>query len=270
MKSILFLVVVLFLLSACVANKSIVPKESAAEAGAIEAPAPAPMVLRAPPKPTTSATLGRGVIGEGSSSMNVYTHSYRVLKSLDEVKSLKNTVTYVLLPDNLSKDNNKEAKEYRRYAKLLGLIQQLRKTDLSTPADSVAAKSDNQFILFSTSKKEEQVTVKNYDYQLSNRVLNLFKELYSYSLFSKEGPYLVTVTKDIWNRPNNLTFLYVNLTNFNDSALKEIVEKYKERLINKGDSEITMFEKFHASLLSFLTNLNDDIRIFQSAVAGDI
>ena len=233
----------------------------------VVAPSPAP-VFRSPPKPRSG--IGRVVIGEGDVKSNVYTHSYRVVNTLKEVKLLKNTITYVLLPDNISAHKNKESKKYKRYTQLLELVQELRKTNLGTPPDSVAAKSDNQFVLFSKESKDETVDVKNYNYELAQKVLDFFKQNYSYSLFSKEGPYLVTVTKDVWTNKEHFTFLYVNMSSFNNSALKEVLESYKDRLITKGNDEIGMFEKLHSTLLSFITNLNDDIHIFQSAFAGEL
>ena len=232
--------------------------------------AAAVIALPEPKAVPTRRGIGRVVVGEGDAYSNVYSHSYRVLNNLNEVKQLKNTITYVLLPDNISAQTNKEGKKYKRYTQLLELIQELRKTDLSVPTDSIAAKSDNQFVLFSTQDREKTVDVKNYNYELAQKVLDLFKQKYSYSLFSKEGPYLVTVTKNIWNEKEDFTFLYVNMSSFNNSALKEVLESYKDRLITKGNDEIGMFERLHSTLLSFITNLNDDIHIFQSAFAGEL
>jgi len=237
------------------------------------APAPVPSAVVALPAPKAVPVrggIGRVVVGEGDAQSNVYSHSYRVLNNLKEVKQLKNTITYVLLPDNISAQTNQESKKYKRYTQLLELIQELRKTDLSVATDSIAARSDNQFVLFSKDNKEKTVDVKNYNYELAHKVLDFFKQNYSYSLFAKEGPYLVTVTKDVWTNKESFTFLYVNMSSFNNSALKEVLESYKERLISKGNDEISMFEKLHATLLSFITNLNDDIHIFQSAFAGEL
>jgi len=287
----IFIVVFALLLWGCTASqKSVKEPVSPDSNGAPNQTYPAPIVTsepvfapepisvpveaypeyRNPPKTSGMGGLGRVVIGKGDAQSNVYSHSYRVLNSLDEVKRLKNTITYVILPDNISMQRNSESKKYKRYSTLLELIQELRKTDLSVPTDSVAAQSDNQFVLFSNDVKEKNVDVKNYNYELAHKVLDFFKQNYSYSLFSKEGPYLVTVTKDIWTNKRDFTFLYVNMSRFNNSALNEVLESYKERLINKGNDEVSMFERLHSSLLSFITNLNDDIHIFQSAFAGEL
>jgi hypothetical protein len=272
-KNVLIVVFAVLFLGCSVSQKSV--KEAVSPTASYPA-MPASVVAepqaypthRSPPK--ASAGIGRVVIGEGDAQSNVYSHSYRVLNNLTDVQRLKNTVTYVLLPNNISEHSNKESKKYKRYTQLLELIQELRKTDLSTAPDSVAAKSDNQFVLFSNEEKEKNVDVKNYNYALAHKVLDLFKENYSYSLFSKEGPYLVTVTRNIWTSKSNFTFLYVNMSSFNNSALNEVLASYKERLITKGNDEVSMFERLHSTLLSFLTNLNDDIHIFQSAFAGEL
>jgi len=279
MKKVLVLVVSL-LFFGCVSTEIPKSSESGIYTPASEpVPAPEAMVIpeaqvaypeyRNPPK-SGMGGIGRVVIGGGDIHSNVYSHSYRVLNSLTEVQRLKNTITYVILPDNISAQRNGTSKKYKRYSQLLELIQELRKTDLSVPTDSIEAKSDNQFVLFSKDEKEKNVDVKNYNYELAHKVLDFFKKNYSYSLFSKEGPYLVTVTKDVWTDKNDFTFLYVNMSSFNNSALKEVLESYKERLITKGNDEVSMFEKLHATLLSFITNLNDDIHIFQSAFAGEL
>ena len=278
MKKVLIVIVALLFLG-CVSTKVSKSVESGVSVPAVE-PVPAPEAMTVPEAqvaypeyrnpPKSMGGIGRVVIGVGDEHSNVYSHSYRVLNNLTEVQRLKNTITYVLLPDNLSAQRNKEGKKYKRYSQLLELIQELRRTDLSVPSNSVAAKSDNQFVLFSKDEKEKNVDVKNYNYELAHKVLDFFKRNYSYSLFSKEGPYLVTVTKDVWTDKNDFTFLYVNMSSFNNSALKEVLESYKERLITKGNDEVSMFEKLHATLLSFITNLNDDIHIFQSAFAGEL
>lgn len=56
----------------------------------------------------------------------IKSHSYQTINSIDELKNLKNTVTYVLFPRNLV-GQNKKTKKYKRYAKILELIQELKK-----------------------------------------------------------------------------------------------------------------------------------------------
>ena len=270
MKFFIFFIGVAFLGCTTSLPKSNAPVPATPEPIVAPAPAPAPMASPVSLPRKVGGLLDRIVVGEGDKSTNVYTHSRRVLNTLDEVKALRNTVTYVILPNNISQNTNLNGKKYKRYVQLLELIQELRETDLSTTVDSVSARIDNQFVLFSKDEKSKNVTVKNYNYALAHKVLDFFKENYSYSLFSKEGPYLVTITKDVWTDKENFTFLYVNMSSFNNSAVKEVLESYKERLVLKGNDEIGMFERLHMSLLSFITNLNDDIHIFQSAVAGEL
>ena len=116
--------------------------------------------------------------------------------------------------------------------------------------------------------EEKLVTPRNYNHALSNKVLKFFRKKYAHSLFREDGPYLITTIKNVWDEKEDFSFLYVNLSKFNKSAVDEIIGSYKERLIKSGIDEVTTFEKWHASLLAFVTNFSSDIHIFQTAVAS--
>ena len=214
--------------------------------------------------------MGKVNVGEDDNNVQIEGHSYRVISLENELKKLAGVTTYVILPKNFSRTTDLKSDAYLRYERILELIQYLDKVEVNSDGSvSSFYEDENTFILFAN-KKDERVSLKNYDYALSNKVLKFFRKTYSNSLFREEGPFLITTIKNIWNDKEDFSFLYVNLTNFNKSAVDEIVGAYKERLIERGIDDVTTFEKWHARLLSFVTNFGSDIKIFQTAVAGGI
>ena len=231
--------------------------------------AEAPMSLPAPIVASGNANLGRVEVGNGSKdALEVESHSYKVIVSKDELLELPPIKTYVLLPRNLSKVDDKTTALYKRYSTLLSLIQQLNYVEETgdRKVDNRVLAHENVFLLFGKTKSQK-VTVENYNYAISNKILKFFRKNYSASIFREEGPFLITTTKNVRDGMEDFTFLYVNLSKFNKSAIDEIVGAYKERLITRGDDEITTLEKWHSRLLSFVTNFGNDIHIFQTAVA---
>ena len=226
----------------------------------------------APPTTFTSGNskISKVTIGEGSDgSMSVRSHSYNVINSSDALLALENTTTYVLLPRNLSGHSNQNTVIYKRYLQVLELIQELKKVNKSIPRNSISRKHENEFILFTTGEVDKKVTVENYNYELSHEVLDFFQEKYPSKLFRKDGPYFITTAKNVLTSSDDFSFLYVNLSKFNNSSVKEVIESYKQRLLDKGDSDIGLLESWRYTLLSALTTLNNDIHIFQTAVAGE-
>ncbi|MBU1668701.1 hypothetical protein KKC13_09790 [bacterium] len=212
-------------------------------------------------------------VGEDSDDnvMTVRKHTYGVVSSKEELEALEHTMTFVLLPRNLSGNSNSDRAIYKRYVQVLELIQELREVDTGiNKPKSAMRKHENQFILFSNKKESRKVTVENYDYALSHKVLDFFQEKYPDVAFSQEGPYLITTAKNVLKEQKNFSFLYVNLSSFNNSSVKEVIESYKQRLIDRGDSDVKILEAWRFTLLSALTNLNADIHIVQTAMAGDL
>jgi hypothetical protein len=72
------------------------------------------------------------------------------------------------------------------------------------------------------------------------------------------------------NGTKDFSFLYINLSRFNNSAIREAIESYKERLVDKGNSDIERLEGWRYALLATLTNFNDDIHIVRAAMAGEL
>ena len=267
-KNWILLAVVALFFVACIAPPSM-KKNSNADYPKVTYPEGVSSPSRTLAVTSGNSNLGRVEIGNGSkNSLEVESHSYKVIVSKDELLELPPIKTYVLLPRNLSKVDDNTTALYKRYTRLLSLIQQIHKVEETgdQEIDNQELAHENVFLLFAKTKSEK-VTVKNYNYAISNKILKFFRKNYSASIFREEGPFLITTTKNVKDGVEDFTFLYVNLSKFNKSAIDEIVGAYKERLITKGDDEISTLEKWHSRLLSFVTNFGNDIHIFQTAVA---
>lgn len=226
--------------------------------------------------PKTASRIGNEkitkiVVGEGGDiSINVRSHSYNVVHTADELKALENTLTYVLLPRNLSGHSNQNTDIYKRYVQVLELIQELKKVDTTLDANSSQRLRENEFILFQNKEVVGNVTVENYNYALAHKVLDFFNEKYPQATFAQDGPYLITTAKNVLKESEAFSFLYVNMSTFNNSSVKEVLESYKQRLIDRGNSDVSILESWRLILLSALTNFNADIHIFQTAVTGEL
>jgi hypothetical protein len=195
-------------------------------------------------------------------------HAYTLIHSIKEIKKFKNTTTYVLFPKNLKKQN-RNTKKYKRYSKVLELIQEFNNINIDTTS-SIMKKYTNIFILTKEKlSKEKKVIVETYNYDLANEIIDLFKDKIRPSFFDKEGPFLITVTENIFNKKGNFHFLYLDLSTFNDSAIAQVIESYKNRLVKKGDSDIDTLEGWNYHILSAITNFSDKFHLLNFAYAGD-
>jgi len=211
-------------------------------------------------------------IGEEHKAIDVRSHVYTVIHAKDDLEKLEYTLSYVILPRNLSRHSNKVTAVYQRYAQVLEQIQELRKISKSNVVQKSAPfpRTDNHFVLFKKGEDESKVTIDNYNYELSYKVLDFFQAKYPDVRLDKEGPYIITTARNVMNGVEDFSFLYMNLSSFNNSAVKEAIESYKKRLVDKGNSDIERLEGWKYSLLSALTNFNADIHIVRSAVAGEL
>jgi hypothetical protein len=202
---------------------------------------------------------------------NITEHSYIIIKMINEVKKLKNIKTYVLFPNNLTSFIYKDSKEYKRYKRVLQLIQKNPKYTLHEINSKKNAKDINQFILFGKENfiESEKLTLNDYNYKLSNKIQTILQKKAKRISFKGEGPFLVTTMNNIIT-DKNITYLYIDLSEFNNSAIDEIINSYKQHLIDKGNSDFTTLEKLKYKILALLTNANDNIHIVKSAVAGGI
>jgi len=252
--------------------EDIVPVEpvvSPAEPVKVPTPPPPPLPVEMVVEiDSGNENLGKVNVGAGTEgNVQIHSHSYKVINHKDELYLLPKISTYVILPKKLSSSSSKV---YQRYTRVLELIQQVREVDPKVFNDhnrTGALDNENLFVLFSHDQNQT-VTLENYDYKLADSVLRFFRTKYNDSLFRKDGPYLITVVQNVWNHDRDFSFLYVNLSQFNRSAIDEIVGTYKERLITQGIDGVGSFEQFHSKLLTFVTNFNEDIQIFQTVVAG--
>ena len=119
----------------------------------------------------------------------------------------------------------------------------------------------------------KKFTVETYNYPLAQKVLSMItqKDAFKSSIFNdNDGPFLITTTKRFLEHDKGLSFLCVDLSTFNKSAIKEVFESYKTRLENLGNQDIGILEGLRYSILSTLTNFNDNIYIFKAAMAGEL
>lgn len=94
--------------------------------------------------------------------------------------------------------------------------------------------------------------------------------LLSHKLLGGDGPYLLTTTQNIFRIRNRREFLFIDLSTFNDSAIKEIIRTYKQHLIDDGNVGFSDFQKFRHKVLSLITNINSNIKTMHKAVAGEL
>jgi hypothetical protein len=203
--------------------------------------------------------------------LKVRSHVYTVIHKEEDLKKLEHTLSYLLFPRNISGHSSKASAIYKRYVEVLEEIQELRKVNKGNIVEksSPFPRIDNHFVLFKKGEDESRVSVENYNYELSYKVLDFFKEKYPEGHFDDEGPYIITTARNVMNGAEDFSFLYINLSNFNHSAIREAIESYKKRLVKRGNRDIEMLEGWRYSLLSALVNFNDDIHIVRSAMAGD-
>jgi len=204
--------------------------------------------------------------------LKIRSHVYTIVDKEDDLKKLAYTLSYVIFPRNLSGHSSGDTAIYKRYVHVLDQIQELRRINKSNVVRKASSfpRTDNHFVLFKKGEDESRVTVENYNYDLSYKVLDFFQEKYPNIRFDDEGPYIITTARNVMNGVEDFSFLYMNLSNFNNSAIREAIESYKKRLVNKSNSDIERLEGWRYALLSVLTNFNDDIYIVRSAMAGDL
>ena len=209
---------------------------------------------------------------DAQTKINVRSHVYTVIDTQEDLANLAHTLSYVILPRNLSGQSNKLTAVYQRYVRVLEQVQALRQVNKNAVVRKSSAfpRTDNHFVLFKKDEDESRVTIENYNYELSYKVLDFFQAKYPDVQFDQEGPYIITTARNVMNGEEDFSFLYMNLSSFNNSAINEAIESYKSRLVNKGNSDIERLEGWKYSLLSALTNFNADIHIVRSAVAGEL
>ncbi|MCH9739827.1 MAG: hypothetical protein K0U38_03160 [Epsilonproteobacteria bacterium] len=223
--------------------------------------------------PIDSVDIGDPTVEE----KDVTLHTYTIIKHPDELEKLKDVMTYVLLPHDISGQVlGQGTAKSKRYIRVLELIQELPKIESTVLLDEniTLPTTMNKFIVLGKeSAGEGKITIENYNYQAANSVLDFFKQKVKEEmqtlLFHGEGPFLITTTENVLLNGKDFTFLYVDLSKFNNSAIKQAVENYKKRLLLQGTADVRILEELSYRLLSFATNLNSDIHILHAAFAGE-
>ena len=207
------------------------------------------------------------ILGCAGSVIIIQEHKYEIINTIIQIKKLQNMKTYLLLPNNISNSDSK-SKKYERYKKVLDLILELQQYVENT--SKIKEKKINKFILLAKEKalEDEPITPKNYNYKLSNQIISIIENNSTLS-FKGEGPFLVTTMDNIMT-DKNITYLSVDLSPFDNSAIDEIVNSYKEHLEEKGMDDFTFLEKLKSKVLSIVVKANENIRTVQMAVAGGL
>ena len=212
--------------------------------------------------------------------IKIKSHGYTFISKLDDIKELKNMNTYVFFPDNISSQNNHKSKKYKRYEKVLELLQETPKYDINITSLGNKAKEINRFILMNKKLNEKKITVESYNYDLANRILEIIKKrndmnevndiFFRLEFLFSSGPYLITTTENILNISDPKKYLLLDLSTFNDSAIEEIIRTYKQHLIDDGNVGFSDLQKFRHKVLSLITNINSNIKTMHKAVAGEL
>ena len=190
-------------------------------------------------------------------------HSYTILDSEYKLKQLKNTMTYVFFPRNLI-GQNQNTQKYKKYAKTLELIQELKKISDTNTSDSLVDKYENKFILFKNNLSDnKKVTVETYNYKLAHKLLDFFREKLPPSFFDKDGPFFITASENIFEKKEDFNFIHLDLSTFKQSAINQVINSYKDRLVEKGDKDIEILEEWYYEILSALTNFDEHLHFVQ-------
>jgi len=128
---------------------------------------------------------------------------------------------------------------------------------------------ENKFVLFGDKKKEKYLNLKQYNYKISNTILDILRNRIDNSFLNKDGPFLITMTDNILNKDDGYEFIYIDLSEFNNSAIEEVINTYKNRLEENGSSDIKLLERFRLKFLSAITNFNDRMHLSSELLAGE-
>jgi hypothetical protein len=108
--------------------------------------------------------------------------------------------------------------------------------------------------------QKKKVDIDTYNYNLSVEVIDFFRKRFKKMPFYNDGPFLITTIDRPFDGSEKFTFLYVNLSAFDDSGINEVLKSYKKKLVQKGNSQFTILENMKFKLLSLSMHGHDDIR----------
>lgn len=197
----------------------------------------------------------------------VNNHEVRKIVSLGEEKNGYALYTYLLLPKKnyMNQRNSGIANKYRAALNsLLGLSLNSSVTFYN--------KNETNLILVPVIN-QGNIALENYNFALSLKIINSFvqaaKETKKMGISNQfrfnEGPFLVTTMKPLLKTDDPIYFLYADMSKLPESAIKQIIAIYKNHLSTKemGNKPFTKLEKAKINLLSFLTNLNVDLKMIK-------
>ena len=208
-------------------------------------------------------------------STKIKSNEYLSLNSIEELKNLKGIRTYVLFPKKIySGTSNTET--YKRYSIVLEYIQEeLNKiTVQDANEDSINNQHNiktqkNRFVLFYEKKYDKKLILDNYNYKVSHKVLDIFKDKIKSDIFDNDGPFLITMNENMFDNEKGFEFIYIDLSDFNDSAIKEVINSYRVKLKENGLSDVPTLERFRLICLSLITTFSANIYSFSVLHAKD-
>jgi len=178
--------------------------------------------------------------------------------------------TYVLYRPVLSQLDTSENKLFfDRLNKLINAIE-----DTTDPFDTTVFTIDykyhNLFIIPENYRKGSKSPVL-YPHVFSVKLASAFSDRQLQRVFSSNiGPFLISSKQPLneYSHGAKPDLLFVNLSNTNPDAMKQIVSFYKERIITDDISGIEQFSSLKASILSFILDADDNIKVVKASIAS--
>lgn len=179
--------------------------------------------------------------------------------------------TYVLFGCKIKKSDTEVGE---RYQSLLNAIM----LTLPTPDEGSPFPKNESNIFYipwnKSSIKVGEALLKDYNFSLAMKYIGLLRksirddpQVFS-RLGSGSGPFLISLLYPFYDTKGETTYmLYADLSDNHPYAMREIVDAYKKRLSLKPLDGIQRFNPIRLSVLNFILNANDNLKIVKLAVA---
>jgi len=192
-------------------------------------------------------------------------HRYMTLENQKELNTLKHMVTYILFSRE-----PKNIKVKARYKKVLDLIATREgRTHITNEDNDKKISKMNRFIIPVTNHNKG-INLENYNYKLSEKILDYLGERYGYKLFESEGPYFITTRDRLFQDEKDLNILYLNLDKFDQSAIIETIKIYKDRLEDIDKLKFTFLDDLKFKILAFIVPANENINNISKLISEGI
>ncbi len=200
--------------------------------------------------------------------MNKVSHVYTFLKNDELTPSDYAVYTYILLNRN---KNDRES--WQRYRKLVEEIISSTIEDDKHYFDY--DKSLYNLFIFSYSDKKMLYDDVDKDWEkslLSSIAASTTDKDLRNSVGNNPGPFLITTLEPIDRilYKKELDLLYVDLTKTNANAMPEVVSAYKGHVSEISIKGVKKFESIKLSLLNYILNLSDSIKIVSIVYEGSL